>query len=82
MLRVSCLEGNDLIGSVGAVMINRVLGQPAGWQFFGSEISGPDLNKFQTASMKVITVLEVLPAVAAIKCWRARLFPSCLCVWG
>ena len=73
MLRVSCLEGNDLIGSVGAVMINRVLGQPAVWQFFGSEISGPDLNKFQTASMKVITVLEVLPAVAAIKCWRVRM---------
>ena len=26
-------------------MIDRVLGQPAVWQFFGSEISGPELKK-------------------------------------
>jgi hypothetical protein len=69
----AALEGNDLVGSVSAVMFDRVLGQPAVWQFFGSEIVGPELSKLQTGSMKVITVLEVLPVVAAIKCWRDRM---------
>ena len=62
----TALEGNDLVGSVSAVRFDRVLGQPAVWQFFGSEIVGPELGKLQTGSMKVITALEVLPVVAAL----------------
>ena len=69
----AALEGNDLIGSVGAVMIDRVLGQPAVRQFFGSEVVGPALSRLQTDSTKIITVLEVLPAVAAIKFWCDRM---------
>ena len=62
----AALEGNDLVGSVSAVMFDRLLGQPAVWQFFGSEIVGPELSKLQTGSMKVIIALEVLPVVATI----------------
>ena len=37
-------------------MIDRVLGQPAVWQFFGSEISGPDLKKASDGLDVVSTV--------------------------
>ena len=53
VLMDAALEGNDLIGKVGAVMIDRVLGQPAVRQFFGSEIVGAALGKLQTASTKI-----------------------------
>ena len=69
----AALEGGDAIGSVGAVLIDRAAGLPDVQQFFGAEVIGAALEKFQTDSTRVITVLEVLPVVAAINFWKDRM---------
>jgi hypothetical protein len=70
----AALEGNDAFGSVGGVLIDRSSSGPqAVRQFFAAEVVGSELKKFQTDSTKVITVLEVLPVVTAIRCWQDRM---------
>ena len=54
---------------VGALMIDRVSGQPAIRQFLGSEVVGAAFSKLHTASTKLLQSWRYYPQLL-LKCWR------------